>query len=82
MTIDAKHNVAIVYGINKRCEDQIIEELAREAAGRKNNRWTTTQGNLTMIPGGILFISNMTAANLERYQKLVYEGQNWQGAKI
>ncbi|KAK5659789.1 hypothetical protein OQA88_1000 [Cercophora sp. LCS_1] len=74
MTIDAKHKAIIVYGISKYCEADIAEELAREAAGRKNNRWTTTHGNLTVIPGGILFISNVTEANLARYQKLNYEG--------
>src|SRR5689334_12256616 len=60
MTIDAKHRLAIVYGVNEYCAAEIAEELSREAIGKKNYGWVQQHGFLTVIKGGILVISNMT----------------------
>ncbi|KAK4167508.1 hypothetical protein QBC43DRAFT_311984 [Cladorrhinum sp. PSN259] len=70
MTIDAAHNLVVVYGVDQYCAADIREELAREADGRKTYGWQQTQGKLTLIDGGILVISNMSAQAVERYQKL------------
>ena len=77
MTLEAKHKVAIIYGVDEAyCMNQVVEEIAREKAGRKNNNWFRLHGNLTPVPGGILVISNMTDANFARYEKLTpYEDQ-------
>lgn len=73
MTLDAKHSLAVVYGVSDSCAVEIAEELAREAVGRKNYGWVRQHGNLTFIKGGILVISNMTADAVQRYSKLTYE---------
>jgi len=77
MTVDAKHNLAIVYGVEKYCAGQIAEELARQKDGRKNNGWLQKHGVLTYIEGGILVISNMTEDAVKRYGKLTYLGKPW-----
>ncbi|KAK4221261.1 hypothetical protein QBC38DRAFT_138309 [Podospora fimiseda] len=70
MTIDAPHNLVIVYGIDQWCAADIKEELAREIDGRKTWGYRQTHGRLTLIEGGILVISNMTDANVAKYQAL------------
>ncbi|KAK4460407.1 hypothetical protein QBC42DRAFT_272501 [Cladorrhinum samala] len=70
MTIDAPHNLVIVYGVDQSCAATIKEELARELDGRKTYGWQQQHGKLTLIDGGILVISNMTAQTVERYGKL------------
>ncbi|KAK0622457.1 hypothetical protein B0T14DRAFT_494111 [Immersiella caudata] len=72
MTVNAKYRTAVVYGVSDYCASQIAEELAREAAGRKNNGWVKNHGNLTFIKGGILVISGMSEETVRRYQKLDY----------
>ncbi|KAK4450985.1 hypothetical protein QBC34DRAFT_401945 [Podospora aff. communis PSN243] len=73
MTVNAKFRTAVVYGVSEYCAGQIVEELAREAAGRKNNGWVRDHGNLTFIEGGILVISGMSDDAVKRYEKLDYE---------
>ncbi|KAK3990412.1 hypothetical protein QBC44DRAFT_325132 [Cladorrhinum sp. PSN332] len=70
MTIDAAHNLVVVYGVNEYCAADIREELAREADGRKTWGWRQTHGRLTLIEGGILVISDMTNQTVQRYQNL------------
>ncbi|KAK0736555.1 hypothetical protein B0T21DRAFT_367173 [Apiosordaria backusii] len=72
MTLVVKHKLAILYGLSDWCVDQVEEELAREAAGQKNNNWITTEGNLHLIGGGTLVISNMSDAAVARYNRLTY----------
>lgn len=74
MTLDTKHKLAIVFGVNQYCAGQIAEELARQKDGRKNNGWLQKHGVLTYIDGGILVISNMTDDAVKRYGKLTYKG--------
>lgn len=75
MTLDAKHKLAVIYGVSDSCAAEVAEELAREVDGRKNYGWVRKHGNLTIIKGGILVISNMTDEAVERYSKLTYESQ-------
>lgn len=78
MTVDAEHRLAVVYGVSANCQDQIAEELAREADGRKNNGWVQNHGSLTVIPGeDTLVISNMPEETVEKYQSLTYLGPPW-----
>ncbi|KAK4195377.1 hypothetical protein QBC40DRAFT_289166 [Triangularia verruculosa] len=72
MTLVVKHKLAILYGLSEYCVGHIEEELAREAAGRKNNNWVRTHGNLNLIGGGTLVISNMSDAAVARYDRLTY----------
>jgi len=72
MTVDAKHRLAVVYGVDEYCAAEIAEELSREAAGKKNFGWVKKHGNLTFIKGGILVISGMSEEAVVRYQKLDY----------
>lgn len=74
MTLDAPHRLAVVYGVSQSCRDQIAEELAREARGQKNYGWVREHGTLTVLPGeeGILVISDMPPAAVERYAALTY----------
>lgn len=72
MTLDAKHKLAVVYGLSTYCAAEIAEELAREADGRKNYDWVQKHGMLTVIDGGILVISNMSDDAVSRYSKLTY----------
>lgn len=76
MTLDTKHKVALIFGLEKYCADQVIEELARQKDGRKNNGWLQKHGKLTYIEGGILVISNMTDEAVTRYGKLTYLGRS------
>ena len=73
MTIDAKHNLTVVYGVSNYCQSDIVEELSRESDGRKNFGWIKKHGSLTLIKGNILVISNMSAETIDRYSKLTYE---------
>jgi hypothetical protein len=80
MTLDASQKTAVVYGVSDYCAAEIAEELAREKDGRKNYGWIRTHGNLTFIPrktggsgGGILVISDMEDAAVQRYSKLTYQ---------
>ncbi|KAK3312941.1 hypothetical protein B0H66DRAFT_569225 [Apodospora peruviana] len=72
MTVDAKHKLAVVFGVSKSCAAEVAEELAREADGRKNYGWVREHGELTLIKGGILVISNMSDDTVKRYRKLTY----------
>jgi hypothetical protein len=72
MAINAKYRTAVVYGVSDHCAGQITEELAREAAVRKNNGWVKNYGNLTYIKGGILVISGMSEEAVKTYEKLDY----------
>ncbi|KAK4149944.1 hypothetical protein C8A00DRAFT_46546 [Chaetomidium leptoderma] len=79
MTVDAKHKLAVVYGVSASCVAQIAEELAREADGRKNYGWVEKHGWLTVLAaqdgeegGRTLVISGMSAQAVERYGKLTY----------
>jgi hypothetical protein len=69
-TVDAKHKLAIVYGVGDSCTAEVAEELAREADGRKNYGWVRKHGSLTLIKGGILIISGMSDEAVQRYLNL------------
>jgi hypothetical protein len=77
MTLDAKHSLAVVYGLSASCKAEIAEELARAADGRKNYGWRAKHGVLTVIEneGGkrILVISGMSEEAVARYGKLTYQ---------
>ncbi|KAK4041211.1 hypothetical protein C8A01DRAFT_14997 [Parachaetomium inaequale] len=75
MTLDAKHGLAVVYGVSEGCQAQIAEELARAKDGRKNYGWAESEGRLTVVQegeGGILVISGMGEGAVERYGELGY----------
>ncbi|VBB78585.1 Putative protein of unknown function [Podospora comata] len=74
MTLIANYKMAVIHELSSSCVGEIEEELAREAAGRKNNNWTRTQGNLHLIGDGTLVISNMSDAAVARYAGLQYPG--------
>jgi hypothetical protein len=72
LVVDEKHKLAIVYGIDQYCMNQITEELAREKDGRKNNGWLKKHGQLNLIGNGILVISMMSEESVKQYQNLKY----------
>ena len=72
MTIDAAHNLVIIYGVSESCEADIKEEIARTADGRKNFGWLEKIGKLTLVGDGILVISGMSDETVESYGKLTY----------
>ncbi|KAK0667100.1 hypothetical protein QBC41DRAFT_142109 [Cercophora samala] len=74
MTLVANYKLAVIHELSSSCTGEIEEELAREAAGRKNNNWVRTHGSLTLIEGGTLVISNMSDAAVARYGRLTYPG--------
>ena len=74
LVVDAKHHMAIAFNVTKYCADQIAEELARQADGRKNFNWTAKHGKLNYIGDGILVISKMSDEAVKTYQGLKYPG--------
>ncbi len=78
MTLDAKHHLAVIYGVSASCSSDITEEIARTQDGRKNFGWLKNIGKLTLIGDGTLVISGMSNETVEKYQHLkYYEPGDW-----